>query len=240
MQLTTWNAVDIIIMTLTADEAVTSAGQDNQRCHVTYGDVIDKAARKNISICRGQDGQGLSHRVYVSQSNSLQIVYNTPTTASTTQHHQHNFIIHVEGERFSWRNCRFCVELISLLSLLLLFLIVHTLLYFLIMKPLSSFNPCYPRHYHFGILSLSNFPTASVGLSMHSTHGGDGVLSRYCCSSRQKSSTLSSDSTQRNDHSRCLYCLCNLPLRLTQFPIFNGKKNEYQPKRDIDWAQQLG
>jgi len=73
--------------------------QDAQRCHVTYGDVIDKAARKNISICRraGQDG-GLS-RVYVSQSNLLHIVF-TATASAQQQQQQHNFIIHVEGR---WR-----------------------------------------------------------------------------------------------------------------------------------------
>jgi len=82
------------------DDAVNSANEDGElQCHVTYGDVIDKVARKNISICQGQDGQGLSHRVYVSQSNVLHIIFNTPATAST-QRHQHNFIIHVEGERF--------------------------------------------------------------------------------------------------------------------------------------------
>jgi len=86
---------------LTADsDAVRLTGEDGElQCHLTYGNVVDKVARKNISICRGQDGQGLSHRVYVSQSNSLHIVFNTPATTST-QHHQHNFIIHVEGNKF--------------------------------------------------------------------------------------------------------------------------------------------
>jgi len=92
-----------LLLLCSTDDAVRSTDEDGERrCHVTYGDVIDKAARKNISICRGQVGQGLSHRVYVSQSNSLHIVFNTPATAST-QRHQHNFIIHVEGtvlERF--------------------------------------------------------------------------------------------------------------------------------------------
>jgi len=94
----------------TADnnDAVTStwsAGErrpEAERCHVTYGDVIDKAARKNVSICReraGQDG-GLS-RVYVSRSNLLHIVF-THQHAASAQHQQqqqqHNFIIHVEGQ----------------------------------------------------------------------------------------------------------------------------------------------
>jgi len=66
---------------------------------VTYGDVIDKAARNNISIC-GRDVQdGRLRRLYVSQSNLLHIVF---TTAASSDHHQqqqqqHNFIIHVEG-----------------------------------------------------------------------------------------------------------------------------------------------
>jgi len=66
---------------------------------VTYGDVIDKAARKNVSICRGRAGQngGLS-RVYVSQSNLLHIVFTQH--AALAQQQQHNFIIHVEGGRF--------------------------------------------------------------------------------------------------------------------------------------------
>jgi len=70
--------------------------QDAERCHVTYGDVIDKAVRKNISICRraGQDG-GLS-RVYVSQSSLLHIVFTA--AASAQQQQQQNFIIHVEGK----------------------------------------------------------------------------------------------------------------------------------------------
>ena len=88
----------------TADDDATSMTSDGEsrpdaeRCHVTYGDVIDKAARKNISICRraGQDG-GLS-RVYVSQSNLLHIVFTAD--ASAQQQQQHNFIIHVEGRRF--------------------------------------------------------------------------------------------------------------------------------------------
>jgi len=73
--------------------------QDAERCHVTYGDVIDKAARKNISICRraGQDG-GLS-RVYDSQSNLLHIVFTAAASAQQQQQQQHNFIIHVEGKR---------------------------------------------------------------------------------------------------------------------------------------------
>jgi len=89
----------------TADDAVTlmtSAGesrQDAERCYVTYGDVIDKVARNNISICRraGQDG-GLS-RVYVSQSNLLHIVF-TAAASDQQQQQQHNFIIHVEGKEF--------------------------------------------------------------------------------------------------------------------------------------------
>ena len=89
-------------MALTAadSDAVTSrAGKSagELQCQVTYGEVMDKAARKNMSICRGgRDGQGLSRRVYVSQSNLLHIVFNTPDTAATQ--HQLNFIIHVEGE----------------------------------------------------------------------------------------------------------------------------------------------
>jgi len=103
---------------------VNSADEDGERrCHVTYGDVIDKAARKNISICRGQDGQGLSHRVYVSQSNSLQIVFNTLATASTQQH-QHNFIVHVEGERFKLGT----LETFSLAYIVFLFPIFFTFL----------------------------------------------------------------------------------------------------------------
>jgi len=89
-----------VALTAADSDPVTSrAGESNveRRCEVTYGEVMDKAARKNTSICRGgQDGQGLSRRVYVSQSNLLHIVFNTPDTAATQ--HQHNFIIHVEGE----------------------------------------------------------------------------------------------------------------------------------------------
>jgi len=71
--------------------------QDAERCAVTYGDVIDKAARKNVSICRrGEQDDGLS-RVYVSQSNLLHIVF-TPAASSQRQQQQHNFIIHVEGK----------------------------------------------------------------------------------------------------------------------------------------------
>jgi len=66
-----------------------------ERCGVIYGDVIDKAARKNVSICgRAEQDGGLS-RVYVSQSNLLHIVF-TPAT-SPHQQQQRNFIIHVEG-----------------------------------------------------------------------------------------------------------------------------------------------
>jgi len=66
-----------------------------ERCDVIYGDVIDKAARKNVSICgRAEQDGGLS-RVYVSQSNLLHIVF-TPA-ASPQQQQQRNFIIHVEG-----------------------------------------------------------------------------------------------------------------------------------------------
>jgi len=82
-----------------AEASRSSAGerQDAERCDVTYGDVIDKAARKNISICRRaeQDGSGLS-RVYVSQSNSLHIVF---TPAASQQ--QRNFIIHLQGKQVS-------------------------------------------------------------------------------------------------------------------------------------------
>jgi len=68
-------------------------------CDVRYGEVIDKAARKNVSICRRQaeqdDGGALS-RVYISQSNLLHIVF-----TSTQHHHQQqqrrNFIVHLEG-----------------------------------------------------------------------------------------------------------------------------------------------
>jgi len=86
--------------TVTSTSVVGERRPEAERCHVTYGDVIDKAARKNMSICRaraGQDG-GLS-RVYVSQSNLLYIVF-TQHAASThqqQQQQQHNFIIHVEG-----------------------------------------------------------------------------------------------------------------------------------------------
>jgi len=70
--------------------------QDAERCDVTYGDVIDKAARKNVSICRRAERDGGLSRVYVSQSNLLHIVF---TPVASPQHHQqqHNFIIHVEG-----------------------------------------------------------------------------------------------------------------------------------------------
>jgi len=97
------------VFTAADDSGVTStsvAGErrpEAERCHVTYGDVIDKAARKNVSICRGRAGQdgGLS-RVYVSQSNLLYIVF-TQHAASTNQQQQqqHNFIIHVEGRQFT-------------------------------------------------------------------------------------------------------------------------------------------
>jgi len=66
-----------------------------RRCELTYGDVIDKAARKNISIC-GRDVQdGRLSRLYVSQSNLLHIVFTS--AASPHQQQQHSFIIHVEG-----------------------------------------------------------------------------------------------------------------------------------------------
>ena len=74
------------------DDASTSLSSAvESRCHVTYGDVIDKAARKNVSICgRAEQDGGLS-RVYVSQSNLISIVFTSP------RRQQHNFIIHVEG-----------------------------------------------------------------------------------------------------------------------------------------------
>ena len=62
-----------------------------------YGDVIDKAARKNISICRRAEQDGGLSRVYVSQSNLLHIVF-TPAASAHQQQQQHNFIIHVEGK----------------------------------------------------------------------------------------------------------------------------------------------
>ena len=66
------------------------------RCDVIYGDVIDKAARKNVSICRRAEQDGGLSRVYVSQSNLLHIVF-TPA-ASPQQQQQRNFIIHVQGK----------------------------------------------------------------------------------------------------------------------------------------------
>ena len=91
------NFVPMLNFTDSADASRSSADerQDAERCDVTYGDVIDKAARKNISICRRaeQDGSGLS-RVYVSQSNSLHIVF---TPAASQQ--QRNFIIHLQGKQ---------------------------------------------------------------------------------------------------------------------------------------------
>jgi len=98
------------VFTAADDSGVTStsvAGErrpEAERCHMTYGDVVDKAARKNVSICRGRAGQngGLS-RVYVSQSNLLHIVF-TQHAASAQhqqQQQQHNFIIHVEGRQFT-------------------------------------------------------------------------------------------------------------------------------------------
>ena len=76
-----------------------SAGerQGTERCDVTYGDVIDKAARKNVSICRRAKQDGGLSRVYVSQSNLLQIVFTPAASAHRQQQQQHNFIIHVEG-----------------------------------------------------------------------------------------------------------------------------------------------
>ena len=73
--------------------------RDADRCDVTYGDVIDKVARKNVSICRRAEQDGGLSRVYVSQSNLLHIVF-TPA-ASAHQQQQHNFIIHVEGKNFN-------------------------------------------------------------------------------------------------------------------------------------------
>ena len=81
--------------------------QDAEHCDVKYGDVIDKTARKNVSICRRvkQDG-GLS-RVYVSQSNLLHIVFSSATSPRHQQ--QHNFIIHVEGIELRISGfCQFC------------------------------------------------------------------------------------------------------------------------------------
>jgi len=80
--------------------AVSSAGerQDTERCDVKYGDVIDKAARKNVSICRREEQDGGLSRVYVSQSNLLHIVFTPAASAHRQQHQQqHNFVIHVEG-----------------------------------------------------------------------------------------------------------------------------------------------
>ena len=88
-------------MTNFTDDAATSLTpaakrQDVERCDVMHGDVIDKVARKNVSICgRAEQDGGLS-RVYVSQSNLLHIVF-TPA-ASPHQQQQRNFIIHVEGK----------------------------------------------------------------------------------------------------------------------------------------------
>ena len=93
-------------LNFTDDAAISPAAerQDAERCDVTYGDVIDKAARKNISICRRSEQDGGLSRVYVSQSNLLHIVF---TPAASPQHQQQpNFIIHVEGTTmkygFSW------------------------------------------------------------------------------------------------------------------------------------------
>jgi len=67
---------------------------------VTYGDVIDKAARKNVSICgRAEQDGGLS-RVYVSQSNLINIIFTSP------RHHQHNFILHVDGNSSTLKQSR--------------------------------------------------------------------------------------------------------------------------------------
>jgi len=71
---------------------------DAEQCDVTYGDVIDNAARKKVSICRRTEQDGGLSRVYVSQSNLLHIVF---TPAASPQHQQqHNFIIHLEGKKF--------------------------------------------------------------------------------------------------------------------------------------------
>ena len=72
--------------------------QDADRCDVTYGDVIDKSARKNVSICRRSEEDGELSRVYVSQSNLLHIVF-THDTSPHHYHQQHNFIIHVQGNK---------------------------------------------------------------------------------------------------------------------------------------------
>jgi len=79
--------------------------QDAERCDVTYGDVIDKAARKNVSICRRAEQDGGLSRVYVSQSNLLHIVF-TPAASPQRQQQQHNFIIHVEGKNITLHNLR--------------------------------------------------------------------------------------------------------------------------------------
>jgi len=80
-----------------------SAGErrDAERCDVTYGDVIDKSARKNVSICRRSEQDGELSRVYVSQSNLLHIVF-THDTSPHHHHQQHNFIIHVQGKQMAY------------------------------------------------------------------------------------------------------------------------------------------
>jgi len=109
----------LVVFTAADDSRSTStsvAGErrpEAERCHVTYGDVIDKAARKNVSICRGRAGQngGLS-RVYVSQSNLLHILFTQPAASAHQQQQQrHNFVIHVEGIGTS-----FSLRLVSIIS----------------------------------------------------------------------------------------------------------------------------
>ena len=77
---------------------MSSAGErhDAERCDVTYGDVIDKAARKNVSICRRAEQDGGLSRVYISQSNLLHIVFTL--AASPQQQQKHNFVIHLQGK----------------------------------------------------------------------------------------------------------------------------------------------
>ena len=108
-----------------------SAGerQDAERCDVTYGDVIDKAARKNVSICRRAEQDGGLSRVYVSQSNLLHIVF-APAASAHRQQQQHNFIVHVEGYNFKLEQLQsytFEVQLRGC-SLTLLFRIMEMLL----------------------------------------------------------------------------------------------------------------
>ena len=90
--------IDVSLVDFTASTTSEPRPRRDGDCRVKYGYIVDKAARRNVSICG--DGPVRDRAVYVSQSSSVYLVL-AETGPRDTNEEQSTFIVRFSGIRCS-------------------------------------------------------------------------------------------------------------------------------------------